>query len=173
MLARGLKLMVLVGLCAGMSACGQRGDRSSLINLRQSAIAPDEFLVVPQKPLETPSDLRSLPAPVPGEKPLVEIDFEASLFAALGGGQTSGSSVPASDRSFVAAAQAQFGVTRDIRDVLRAEDQAYRDRYSGRLERLAKKREAARLYDPMLLDPLAELARLRALGVSVPAVPPL
>jgi len=68
MLVRGFKWMVLVALCAGISACGQRGERSSLINLRQSAIAPDEFLVVPQKPLETPSDLSSLPTPVPGEK---------------------------------------------------------------------------------------------------------
>ncbi len=171
MVGGALKITVVAALLISLAACGRnQGNGQPLINLRQSAVAPDEFLVVPQKPLETPSDLSQLPQPLPGTTDRVTIDFEADLLTALGGRPSSGGAVPAADAALVNLVRTG-GVTPDIRDVLRAEDQAYRDARKGRLARLEKNRLAATLYDPFLLDPLAEAVRLRALGVKIPAVP--
>jgi len=113
------KLTIIFAIGSLLGACGQNsGNGRPLINLRQSAIAPDEFLVVPQKPLETPVDLSSLPVPDPTAKPRVMIDFEDNLLTALGGRITSGGAVPAIDAALVAAAQAGSGNTPNIRDVV-------------------------------------------------------
>lgn len=133
-------------------------------------MAPDEFLVVPQKPLETPANLSVLPKPEPGATSRTEIDFEGNLLEALGGRST-GAAISAADAELVRAAQSG-GVTPDIRAVLQSEDQAYRESRASRIEKLARKREAVRIYDDYLLDPIAELVRLRALGVKTPPVPP-
>jgi len=169
-----LKFAVIFVVGASLSGCGvNNGNGRPLLNLRQSAIAPDEFLVVPQKPLETPADLSRLPAPDPGADALVMIDFEDNLLRALGGRPNSSGAVPASDSAFVGAARAGAGTTPNIRALVRAEDQAFRDARAGRIERLAKNRKAVTVYDPMLLDPVVEAARMQALGVKIPAVPPL
>lgn len=168
-----LKLAIVFAIGASLSACNRNsGNGRPLLNLRQSAIAPDEFLVVPQKPLETPADLTSLPAPDPGAEARVTIDFEDNLLRALGGRPLSGGAVPSSDSEFVSAARSNGGATPNIRAVMRAEDQAFREARSGRINRLAKKRKAVTIYDPMLLDPILEAARLQAQGVKIPAVPP-
>lgn len=168
-----LKLALILAIGASLSACNRNsGNGRPLLNLRQSAIAPDEFLVVPQKPLETPASLAVLPTPDPGAKARVMIDFESNLLEALGGRPMSDGAIPASDGAFVKAARAGSGTTDGIRDLLRAEDQAFRDDRAGRIERFAKKRKAVMIYDPMLLDPVAEAARMQALGVKIPAVPP-
>lgn len=168
-----LKIVMILAIGASLSACNRDGNSGrKLVNLRQSAVAPDEFLVVPQKPLETPADLSSLPTPVPGAESRVTIDFEDNLLRALGGRPQSGGSVPAADLALVNAARANSGATEGIREVMRAEDQAFREARAARIERLAKKRKAVTIYDPMLLDPISEVARLQALGVKTPAVPP-
>ena len=168
------KLAVVVAIGTSLSACNQNsGNGRPLLNLRQSAIAPDEFLVVPQKPLETPGDVTSLPTPVPGAKARVMIDFEDNLLRALGGQPGNSRTIPASDAALISAARAGSGATANIRDIMRAEDQAFREARSGRIDRLAKKRKAVTIYDPMLLDPVAESARMQAQGVKTPAVPPL
>jgi len=173
MLRNTSKIVVILSVALGLSGCAQDGNNGRpLLNLRQSAIAPDEFLVVPQKPLETPSNLSSLPVPDPGAESRAAIDFERNLMRALGGRTSGASGIPASDVAIVNAARSSFGATDNIRALVRAEDQAFREARSGRIERLAKKRLAATIYDPMLLDPKAELARLKALGVKTPAVLP-
>lgn len=171
MFGRALKAAAVFALLSSLVACGRGGGQSgSILNLRQSAVAPDEFLVVPQKPLETPSDLSQLPTPVPGAPDRVAIDFEANLLTALGGRPGRGGAAPATDAALLNAVRVN-GVTPDIRDLLRQEDQAYRDARKGRLSRLEKKRLAATIYDRFLLDPFAEAARLRSQGVKTPAVP--
>jgi len=130
MLRATLKIAVVVSLAGGLTACNRDGNNGRpLLNLRQSAIAPDEFLVVPQKPLETPGDLSSLPTPVPGAESRVTIDFEDNLMTALGGRARSGGGVPAADVAIVSAARSSSGTTENIRDVLRSEDQAFRIRW--------------------------------------------
>ena len=170
MVQKTLNVVLVIATVGILAACTRGGD-GRVLNLRQSAIAPDEFLVVPQKPLETPSDLTSLPAPEPGATDLVTIDFERNLLEALGGRAVSPTAAPARDAAFVGAVRSSGGSTPDIRTVLREEDQAFREARKGRLERLAQQRQAVTLYDSMLLDPTAETLRLRALGVKVPALP--
>lgn len=166
-----IRIVVALSIMFALSACNRGGGNGQpLINLRGSPVAPDEFLVVPQKALETPANLTALPAPEPGSANLTEIDFEGRLFSALGGGAT-GSGVPASELALVQAVQSA-GVTPDIREVLRQEDQEFRDSRKGRIERLTQQRKAITIYDDFLLDPYAELRRLRADGVKTPAAPP-
>lgn len=171
MMGTALRIILATTLFAGLSACNRDNVAGKpLFNLRGSAVAPDEFLVVPQNPLETPTDLASLPEPTPGAGNLADIDFTQRLYTSLGGRPNGGRA--GVDAAVVNAARANSGVTPGIRDVLRQEDQAFREAQAGRIARLAKKREAVAIYDDMLLDPYAELARLRALGVITPAAPP-
>ncbi len=170
MVQKALNVVLVVAIIGGLSACNRSGS-GRVLNLRQTALAPDEFLVVPQKPLQTPADLTTLPAPEPGEPDLVTIDFERNLLAALGGTEPSAGAVPARDGAFVDAVRSSGGSTPDIRAVLRDEDQAFREARKGRLARLEKRRQAVSLYEKMLLDAEAEAFRLRSLGVKTPALP--
>lgn len=168
-----VKSVLLVAFVASVSACDRGGGGNTVLsNLRQSSIAPDEFLVVPQKPLETPDNLASLPLPAPGQTNRVSIDFEENLLKALGGRGQSSARVPASETALVNAARSQFGTTENIREILQAEDQEFREARRDRIARLARERRAGSIYDFMLLDPLAEVERLREMGVKAPAVPP-
>lgn len=166
-------MILLVGLVA---ACNNNRGRDNapsrpLLNLRGSAVPPDEFLVVPQKPLEIPVDLAQLPEPTPGSVDRVTIDTEGQFLAALGGRRVAPGGVPAEDAALVAAARSGAGDTANIRDILRAEDAAFREDRARRIEKLARDGAAANIYKQMLLDPEAELARLRALGIKTPSAP--
>lgn len=163
-------LLVTVALAAACNRGGSTGETRPLLNLRGSAVAPDEFLVVPQKPLEIPADMASLPEPTPGATPRAQIDSEAELLAALGGRDTGISAVPAADAALVAAARSGAGDTSNIRAVLQAEDAAFRADRARRIAKLTEDARAGDIYDRMLLDALAELARLRALGIKTPSV---
>lgn len=166
-----IRIIAALGLLVSVAACNRDGGNGRpLFNLRGQAVAPDEFLVVPQKPLETPADLSVLPEPTPGSANLTDIDFSERMFDALGGRASGGR--PGVDAPMVNAARANAGTTPGIRDILRQEDQAFREDRAGRIARLTKKRQAVTIYDSMLLDPYEELARLRALGVKTPAAPP-
>lgn len=164
-------VLVAVFLVAACNRGGSTGESRPLLNLRGSAVAPDEFLVVPQKPLEMPADLATLPEPDPGATPRVQIDAEANLLAALGGRAQGVSGIPAEDAAFVAAARASAGDTANIRAILQAEDAAFRDARARKIARLTEDARAGDIYDRMLLDAFAELARLRALGVKTPSTP--
>jgi len=167
-----VRIAMLVTLMALVSACGgSQRDSGPLINLRGSSVPPDEFLVVPQNPLEIPTDLASLPAPTPGSPDRVEIDFEGQLLTALGGRVAAAGGVPAADTALVAAARSGAGSTDDIRAVLAAEDAAFRADRARRIAKLSKDNNAAAIYERMFLDAQAELARLRALGVKTPSAP--
>ena len=50
-----------------VAGCGAwREKPPQLMNLRSSTNGPDEFSIVPPKPLEMPEDLAALPEPTPG-----------------------------------------------------------------------------------------------------------
>ena len=159
-----------VVFCAAVALVALAGCDASRLSLDPRAIPPDEFLVTPQNPLVMPGDFSTLPAPEPGAANLSDIDNAARLSAALGARATTRRA--GSDAALLRAVRAGGGQTEDIRAVLATEDAALRARRAGKLRRLADDREAALFYKAMLLDPYAEWARLRALGVKVPAAPP-
>jgi hypothetical protein len=167
---RSAKLILAVGLTAlTLSACG--GERApSLMNLRSDTNGPDEFGILPVKPLEMPTDLANLPIPTPNGGNLVDPTPNADAIVALGGKPGSGST---GDNALISYAT-RSGVSADIRAALAAEDLQYRRANNGRLlERWFKNNVYFKAYLPQSLDQQKELAKWRARGVGTPSAPPL
>ncbi|NNE80444.1 MAG: DUF3035 domain-containing protein [Silicimonas sp.] len=165
-----IRRLVMIGLVLGLAACN-RGE-PQLMNVKQPrGEGPDEFAVLPTKPLQMPEDLAALPDPTPGGSNLTDPTPEADVALALGGNpevltRRSG------DGALVAYAT-RFGVDRNIRPELAAADLEYRRNNRGRvLERLFSVNVYYSAYEPMHLDQYAELERLRRAGIRTSAVPP-
>ncbi|MEO1536907.1 MAG: DUF3035 domain-containing protein [Pseudomonadota bacterium] len=155
----------------GLAACGGSED-PKLLNISQSrGEGPDEFTVLPTKPLTIPQDLAALPDPTPGGANRTDPTPEADAIAALGG-DAAVLSRGSTDGALLAYAR-RFGVDPDIRADLAADDLAFRRANDGRLlERLFNVNVYFRAYEEMSLDQYRELERLRRAGVRTSAVPP-
>ncbi|MFV2035595.1 MAG: DUF3035 domain-containing protein, partial [Halocynthiibacter sp.] len=55
-----------------LSACGGREKTPDLMNIRSTSPGPDEFAILPGKPLQAPDDYTSLPEPTPGGSNLTD-----------------------------------------------------------------------------------------------------
>lgn len=143
--------------------------------MRSDTGGPDEFSVVPTRPLEVPTGATTLPEPTPGGSNLSDADPNAAAIAALGGRASAANAggIPAADAALVTYV-ARYGTNPAIRQELAAEDAAFRRRKSGGgvlgLFRGGERYFAA--YAAMALDAYAELIRFRNLGVQVPSAPP-
>lgn len=155
-----------------LAACGNDGR---LMNLSASEDdGPEEFAIVPTRPLELPPNLAQLPAPTPGGANITDPNPAGDAVAALGGnpGQLAQTGVGAGDGALIAHA-ARAGVTPGVRGVVAAEDQAYRASRGRRpLETLGRVNVYQRAYEPQTLDSWAEQERWRRAGARVPAAPP-
>jgi hypothetical protein len=164
------KAVIAVATMLVLAACGGKGD-PQLMNLR-SGPGPDEFAIVPPKPLELPENLAELPDPTPGGFNRTDQNPEADAAIALGGNPKAAGGIPTSD-SVLYAHAGRFGVDGGIRATLAAEDLEWRRDNNGRiLERLFNVNVYYRAYRKQWLDQHAELARWRALGVRNPSAPP-
>lgn len=163
----GASLLTVAG-CSGW-----RDKPPQLMNLRSSTNGPDEFSIVPPKPLELPEDLAALPDPTPGGENRTDQRPKDDAVLALGGTpRTASDGVPASDGALLAYA-ARGGVTSDIRPTLAAEDLEHRRKNNGRiLERLFGTNVYFRAYRKLSLDQQKELQRWRAAGAGTPSAPP-
>ncbi|MDX1822838.1 MAG: DUF3035 domain-containing protein [Alphaproteobacteria bacterium] len=166
--------MILVAILA-LSACSRPDGDLNLRNLRSIGAGPDEFSVLPGKPLEMPETLASLPAPTPGGTNLTDQNPLADGVAALGGrpGALVAQGAPASDTALVQHA-ARNGMSSDIRVTLAAEDDAFQ-RSRSRFTKFRLFRDVDRyndVYKSEMTDPYAELRRFRRMGVSTPSAPP-
>ena len=72
-------MIVLVGAVA-VAGCSQKGLR----DIRKTGTGPDEFLVLPNKPLNEPADYSSLPEPTPGAGNIADPTPQADAVAAQG-----------------------------------------------------------------------------------------
>ncbi|WP_439104255.1 DUF3035 domain-containing protein [Celeribacter marinus] len=155
------------GLCLAaflaLTACAPKTE------LRPSAISsgPDEFGVVPSKPLEAPTDFTLLPAPTPKGGNLADQQPKSDAIVALGGRPNVGGGVDGGIVSYAS----RFGVDPAIRTDL-AQDDATKLKRSGWGSLPWKKDKYERTYKRFSLDAFAEWRRLRALGVNVPSAPP-
>lgn len=163
------RFAVLAG-CVVLAACS--GGDPELMNIRTET--PDEFSVLPTKPLEAPEDYATLPEPTPGGTNLADPTPRADAVAALGGNpdRLTRGTINAGEQGLLAQAT-RYGVPADIRETLAAEDLAWRREHNGRLlERMFNVNVYYSSYKPMSLDQHLELERLRRLGVWTPSAPP-
>jgi hypothetical protein len=166
--ARGTAVIALAAVLT-LSACAS--GTPELMNLTAGE-GPDEFGIVPPKPLALPENLAALPTPTPGGANLTDRNPEAEAIAALGGKPGATGGVPSGDAALYAHA-ARYGVDGGIRSTLAAEDLEWRRDNNGRiLERLFNVNVYYKAYADQRLDQQDELARWRATGVRTSSAPP-
>ena len=165
-----LRRSLLLCLIPTLAACA--GGDPGLMNIgRDRAGGPDEFGIIPTKPLEVPEDIAVLPVPTPGGANLTDPTPERDVAAALGG-DIGALARGSTDGAFLTHAT-RHGVDSNIRVELAAADLEFRRDNQGRvLERLFDVNVYFRAYEEMALDQHAELARLRRLGIRTSAAPP-
>lgn len=155
-----------------LSACGAGG--SGLRNLDTELAGPDEFSVLPGRPLTIPPGI-DLPPPTPGGANRTDQTPAADAVVALGGNPAAqrAGGIPAQDAALVAHA-GRAGTDPAIRQTLATEDAAFRARAAGggAFNFLGKDRYYP-AYARFALDAYAELDRLRPSGIDLPTAPPL
>ncbi len=162
--AMGVALMSL-------GACTDR-ENPILMHAGSEDRRPDEFSIVPTKPLEMPPSLAELPEPNPGGVNRVDPQPRADIARALGGNPALAMGGGGVDGAVVNHVS-RFGRDADIREQLAAEDLEFRRRNQGRLlERLFAVNVYHNAYEFMWLDKYAELERWRRAGVRTPTAPP-
>lgn len=161
---------ILLAAMTTLTLAGCASDRG-LRDLSSNSQGPDEFAVLPGRPLDIPAT-RALPEPTPGGSNLADPNPVGDGVVALGGSEAAAvrGGVPAGDAALVATAD-RYGTDPQIRATLAAEDAAFRARASRGLFNSGPTRYFT-AYARMALDAYAELARFRTLGVEVPSAPP-
>ena len=164
------KMIALASMFAAvlaLSAC-DRDRTPQLLNVKSNQSGPDEFSVLPSKPLTLPDDVSALPEPTPGGANLTDVTPIADATRALGGRPDAGGG----DGGLVSYAT-RFGVDPSIRDDLAKADLDFRRRNNGRvLERVFNVNVYYKAYRKQSLDQYAELERLRRAGVRTVSAPP-
>lgn len=165
-------ILFIAATALTLSACGNKD--ASLMNLKASQTGPDEFAILPTKPLQEPENYQSLPTPTPGGSNITDPTPLKDAVAALGGkpSRLDNSGIYRGESGIVTYAT-RNGANGNIRQVLAAEDAEWRDENRGRLlERLFNVNVYFNAYEAQELDQHRELERLRRLGVWTPSAPP-
>lgn len=166
-----MRAVVVLALAVAATAGCSRNGTPDLLNFPASDDGPDEFTVLPTKPLQAPESYATLPAPTPGGTNLTDPTPEADAIAALGG-RPSVLTRASADGALVRYA-GRYGVAPAIRSELAVADLEYRRQNDGRLlERLFDVNVYYRAYRPLSLDQYRELERFRRAGIRTPAAPP-
>jgi hypothetical protein len=167
------RLTVLgIALIMVLSACS--GGKPRMRDLYDPAAGPEEFAVSPNKPLEIPQDLASLPTPTLGGANRVDPTPQADAIAALGGTAKPAATAPgvgAGDQALFDYAT-RFGFDPNIRTDLATADEKFRTnnaRWSRfKLFRVDRYNQA---YRYQILDAYKEVQRWRLKGVQTPSMP--
>ena len=164
------KAMILVGAVAAamvLSACDRNKD-PSLLNIKANGDGPDEFSILPNKPLTLPESYAQLPEPVRGGPNRTDATPLQDATIALGGNPSGGGGSQGLVNYAI-----RYGVSPNIRQELAAADLDYRRNNDGRvLERVFNVNVYFKAYARQSLDQYAELERLRRLGVRTVSAPP-
>jgi hypothetical protein len=170
-LPRCTVLIVTLGL---LTACGNRGEDVTLTRITKTGNGPDEFSILPSKPLQTPESYTALPAPTPGAGNLTDQNPKADGVAALGGNPAAlSATAPAASDAALLRHATRNGTQPAIRQTLAAEDTQIRNSY-GRVNilRIGPRDNYADAYKDQWLDSYAEEERLRRSGIETPNAPP-
>ncbi|KIC38732.1 hypothetical protein RA27_20165 [Ruegeria sp. ANG-R] len=166
------RAILVLTLAASVAGCSDIGLR----NLEPPGQGPDEFSVLPVKPLTPPKDYAFLPAPTPGGANLTDPNPKAEAVVALGGSEAAlnpNTPIPASDGALVTASS-RYGVPANTRQVTTEEDAAFRKRKARwtRL-RLFPVDRYAQAYDREAINANNANEAARQLGIETPSAPPL
>lgn len=167
--------MRVIWALIGATALASCSSDPQLHNLTAGQDTPDEFSIVPTRPLSMPPDLNQLPQPTPGGGNITDPNPKGDAVAVLGGNpeRLAQTGIGAADGALVNHAS-RLGVTAGIRQQLAQEDLAWRSNHSRRLlENLARTDVYYRAYAPMTLDSWAEQDRWQRAGARTPSAPPL
>lgn len=164
-LMRPIAFMMLL-LC--VTACANKGLR----DLRSTGDGPDDFIINPAKPLESPENYKALPSPTPGQANITDPTPLQDGIAAVGGRLGDPNApVPSRDGAVVTHAS-RFGVNAGIRTTLANEDAAFRKR-RGRFTqiRIVPVDRYNQAYQKQALDPNRVERQYRRAGAATPSVP--
>lgn len=167
-MVRGL---MLLSVCALLSACSGDG---TLRNQTTTGNGPEEFNIVPTKPLQMPPDYNALPVPLPAGMNLVDQRPKADAIEALGGNPRALAStgVPSSDSAVVSYA-GRNGIDPQIRATLRQEDADFREREARWSSlKFPNVDRYASAYSRQTLDAASVAEWWRRQGITTPAFPP-
>ena len=162
---------ILLGLVFLTAAGCSRRENPELLQLKSTGDGPDEFSIVPNKPLETPENFAYLPPPTAQGTSRAEPQPQKDVFVALGG--SGAVTTTRASESGVLAYTTRFGRSANIRAELAASDLDYRRRNDALfLERVFNVSKYFDAYSSQSLDQDRELERFRAAGVPTPGAPP-
>jgi hypothetical protein len=157
----------------GLAGCS--GERDiTLHDLRTNSGVPEEFSIVPNKPLQSPENLSDLPTPTPGGANRTDQTPLQDAVAVLGGDPArlrAGAGVPSGDAALVRRAS-RFGRDAQVRADLAQADLAFRQRRSLFTFSIVPRDEYYRAYRRQSLDPYLWLDRWRRAGARTPAADP-
>lgn len=172
MTAARVVLAIAGAALLSVAACGKSDKMPQLMNARSTSAGPDEFSIIPPKPLAMPEDLAALPAPTPGGANRTDATPDADAIVALGGNPAGAGGIPAADGALVNSAS-RNGTNGSIRETLASEDLDFRRKHNGRiLQRMFGVNVYYQAYSRMSLNQQAELLRWRKAGARTPSAPP-
>ncbi len=160
------RFVILACVTLSLAACSDKGLRT----LVKPGEGPDEFGIVPNKPLQAPPSYAQLPKPTPGGPNRTDQTPLQDSVIALGGRPSNGG-IPQSDAALVSHST-RLGVSAGIREQLAAEDEDFRRR-RGRFTqiKLVKVDNYFNVYRHEALDAEAEHRRWRRAGARTPSAP--
>jgi len=168
MVRGSLAVMALAALAVTAGCTGKNGLRK----LDSPGRGPDEFMIIPAKPLAEPKSYSDLPPPTPGGVNRTDRDPAAEAIIALGGTPPSLQSIPASDNRLVQQAS-RYGVDTSSRQVLAEEDEKFRRRNSRMMGlKIFVPDKYSEAYKNQAIDPFEVNDRFRKAGIPTVSAPP-
>lgn len=171
----GTKIVISLAMVGALAGCDTSQGIGRFIAGEQSKKSgPDEFAIVPTKPLELPEDLAALPAPAPGTRNLTDPLPAHDAVAALGGqpARLDSTNIGAGEGALLAVAE-RNGTSSNIREVLAEEDEAFREKNGPKLlERWFKVNTYLKSYKDQTLKSREANEILRRKGIKTPTVSP-
>lgn len=174
MFGAGIKIGVAVVLVGAIAGCDTSKGVGRFFAGDVGKRGPDEFAIVPTKPLELPKDFTALPDPAPGARNRTDQLPEHDAVAALGGqpARLDSTKVGAGEGPLLAATT-RNGTGENIRTVLAEEDKVFREKNGPLfLQRIFKVNTYFKTYEDQTLKSRKANERLRRAGIKTPSVQP-
>lgn len=152
-----------------LAACENKGLRQ----IQSRGEGPDEFIILPAKPLEEPESFSALPAPTPGGVNRTDQRPFDDVAAQLGGQRGSVTApIPGGDAALVNHTS-RFGREANIRATLAEADAQFRKRQARFSQiRLFPEDRYAEAYRREAIRPGRVAAQFQRAGIPTPTAPP-